>query len=121
MIDPQRYPLLARIGVSSDLRTLDEAALLAEAGRLAAQVDAFAVTGHFAVRNPAHERRAARLLAGPRNRPSRRSASCRSASLLGWDGSSFSGRLLISVGLTTGKSSSGDHSFNQQSLQLPSP
>ena len=31
------------------------------------------------------------------------------------------GRLFISVGLTTGKSSSVDHCFSQQSVQLPSP
>ncbi|HEX2526193.1 MAG TPA: hydantoinase/oxoprolinase family protein [Geminicoccus sp.] len=48
---------------------LDEAKLLADAAAVAARVDAFAVTGHFAVRNPAHERRAAELLASVTGKP----------------------------------------------------
>ncbi len=48
---------------------LDEGLLLEEAARVAARVDAFAITGHFAVRNPAHERRAADLLTMATGKP----------------------------------------------------
>ncbi|WP_027135211.1 hydantoinase/oxoprolinase N-terminal domain-containing protein [Geminicoccus roseus] len=48
---------------------LDEARLLEEAARVAPGIDAFAITGHFAVRNPGHERRAAELLATATGKP----------------------------------------------------
>ncbi|WP_222183115.1 hydantoinase/oxoprolinase family protein [Geminicoccus harenae] len=67
--DPAIFVAGGHDASGSEQAPLDEAALLAEAGRLAGQVDAFAVTGHFAVRNPAHERRAARLLAEATGRP----------------------------------------------------
>lgn len=51
------------------LAPLDEARLVEEALKVAPLVEAFAVTSHFAVRNPAHERRAAELLTAATGRP----------------------------------------------------
>ena len=48
---------------------LDEASLLAEAAKVKDKIDAFAVTGHFAVRNASHERRAADLLSAAFSKP----------------------------------------------------
>ena len=48
---------------------LDEAGLLAEAAKVKDKIDAFAVTGHFAVRNASHERRAADLLSAAFSKP----------------------------------------------------
>ena len=52
-----------------ELVPLDEAMLLDEAAKIAGKVDAFAITGHFAVRNTSHERRAAELLATVTGKP----------------------------------------------------
>ncbi|WP_071674792.1 hydantoinase/oxoprolinase family protein [Nioella nitratireducens] len=66
-------PLIQVMGghthAGAEAAPLDEAALIRQIGKIASEVDAFAIASHFATRNSAHERRARDLIRDATGRP----------------------------------------------------